>query len=579
MGILNVVAESLSNTHGSIEAVEEGWRQKAQRALADLMGGDREDYRRAGRLMSVFDLVPVVGDAQAVADARDSFVSGDNVGGAVATVAAAIGIIPLVGDAAGKALKESANKLRENVPALERQLSAQIGDLPPLAGAPEVANIPTVGYTGLGQNRSIIDSAEQYAQNANIPLMSPDEYLPIDRPFSESAAKAYENMANDPTNPRVQASYNALADETMAQYDQMLSDGVKPFFIEGADPYAASPYLSLLDLTQNNRLGVFRTNSGAFGSDAGFDATSNPLLERASGYNIDGQPILINDAFRAVHDYYGHGKHGFGFRAMGEDNAYRSHSGMFSLEALPALASETRGQNSWVNFGRHGDSNRNASAGDTTYADQKTGLLPNNVIVPRTPLGDFRRQRALNSPLAEKLEGALTSEGNVGALHYSNRDLDVVDPNFYGTGLSRRTMSERNLSFNPEFVNRSFMGLDTTTKPYIKEAGLGSRKYESQLPIEQIYDLLEDPDNLKMLPEVGAAKEESFGDYYATLTKKIRDSGYSAVFQDHPKFGKFLQVFDPLTAKRLLGIPVAYIGTEAVRSTMQEDESSGALAL
>ena len=455
--------------------------------------------------------------------------------------------------------------------ATDKKIVAEIGDTPPLSGAPEVANIPTVGYTRLGQNQSILDSAEQYAQSANIPLRSPANYLPIDRQFSESAANAYENMVSNPNDPRVQSAYKAMADETMAQYDQMLSDGVKPYFIEGADPYAPSPYLSLLDLSQNKRLGVYRTKDDTFGSDETFDASGNPLLETVPDYKIDGKPILVNDAFRAVHDYYGHGKHGFGFRAMGEDNAYRSHSGMYSQEALPALASETRGQNSWVNFGKYGDQNRNARVEDTTFGDQKTGLLPNNIIVPRTPLGDFRRERALNSPLAEKLEGALTPDGNVGALHYSYDDLDVIDPSRYGTGLSGRTVSERNMAGLPDFIDRSFMGLDTNVRPYRKEQGLGAIKHQAQLPIEQIYDILEDPDNLKMLADVKDAKAQSFQQYYATLTKKVRDAGYSAVFQDHPQLGKILSVFDPVKAKRLLTIPAYLIGSDAVRTYLDEN--------
>jgi hypothetical protein len=49
---------------------------------------------------------------------------------------------------------------------------------------------------------------------------------------------------------------------------------------------------------------------------------------------------------------------------------------MYSDEARPAMTTETRGQNSWVNFGPHGEANRKASAADTIYADQKVGLLP-----------------------------------------------------------------------------------------------------------------------------------------------------------------------------------------------------------
>jgi hypothetical protein len=48
---------------------------------------------------------------------------------------------------------------------------------------------------------------------------------------------------------------------------------------------------------------------------------------------------------------------------------------MYSPEALPAAAGELRGQNSWVNYGPYGETNRLASPADTIYADQKTGLM------------------------------------------------------------------------------------------------------------------------------------------------------------------------------------------------------------
>src|SRR5687768_12961428 len=87
--------------------------------------------------------------------------------------------------------------------------------------------------------------------------------------------------------------------------------------------------------------------------------------------------------FRIVHDYFGHLKQGHGFRAAGEDNAWRTHAAMYSDIARPAMTTETRGQNSWVNYGPHGDKNRTSSAADTVYADQKVGLLPEWVMRDR----------------------------------------------------------------------------------------------------------------------------------------------------------------------------------------------------
>ena len=40
------------------------------------------------------------------------------------------------------------------------------------------------------------------------------------------------------------------------------------------------------------------------------------------------------------------------------------------------MTMETRGQNSWVNYGPHGDSNKTASGEDTIYADQKINIPP-----------------------------------------------------------------------------------------------------------------------------------------------------------------------------------------------------------
>src|SRR5690606_22017521 len=87
-------------------------------------------------------------------------------------------------------------------------------------------------------------------------------------------------------------------------------------------------------------------------------------------------PVLANDLFRAVHDAFGHGLEGAGFRARGEENAWQAHARLFTGPALGALTTETRGQNSWLNFGPHGETNRNARVEDTVFADQKTGLMP-----------------------------------------------------------------------------------------------------------------------------------------------------------------------------------------------------------
>jgi hypothetical protein len=138
------------------------------------------------------------------------------------------------------------------------------------------------------------------------------------------------------------------------------------------DPYATNPRLAARDVAENNHLWFFPTEGG-FGTVN--KITDNPML-RKTGEKIGDHDLLANDMFRVVHDYFGHLKEGHGFRAAGEDNAWRTHAQMYSDLARPAMTTETRGQNSWVNYGPHGEKNRTASGADTTYADQKVGLMP-----------------------------------------------------------------------------------------------------------------------------------------------------------------------------------------------------------
>jgi hypothetical protein len=82
--------------------------------------------------------------------------------------------------------------------------------------------------------------------------------------------------------------------------------------------------------------------------------------------------LTYNDMLRAIHDLFGHAQGGFDFGPRGEENAYREHRKMFSDKALPALTTETRGQNSWVNYGPYKD----IPAAERPFAEQKCGLLP-----------------------------------------------------------------------------------------------------------------------------------------------------------------------------------------------------------
>lgn len=97
----------------------------------------------------------------------------------------------------------------------------------------------------------------------------------------------------------------------------------------------------------------------------------NIEVEDDHSYVVENVPV-----HNCVHDAFGHGLEGAGFRARGEENAWQAHARLFTGSAVGAITSETRGQNSWLNFGKYGEQNRTAKVEDTVFAPQKTGLMP-----------------------------------------------------------------------------------------------------------------------------------------------------------------------------------------------------------
>jgi hypothetical protein len=247
----------------------------------------------------------------------------------------------------------------------------------PVPGKPGVVNIPLVGKVEAKPIAAIEEAAANYMRKAGRPGEHVVESFPeIDKERAARIATAYDEMLHNPGDPAVRRSYEALIDETIAQYNALKDLDLDIRFNKpGFDPYKKSPSMGYADLAENRRLHVFPTEQG-FGSDVNFDPDNNPLLKRVGPVG-DLPDATANDLFRVVHDVYGH----FGpgnpfFRAPGEEAAWLQHSRMYSPEALPAMSSETRGQNSWVNFGPYAKHNATASGADTIYADQKTGLLP-----------------------------------------------------------------------------------------------------------------------------------------------------------------------------------------------------------
>lgn len=333
------------------------WRQRVQYGLADLMGGDRQAHEDAGRGVGLLGaLVPPFEAAMLGNEAYRDAGRGDYKGAAGNAALSVLNAAPFAAIGA-------------------RQMRMP-GKYDPIPGTPETFKLPGGETMPARPIPEIVDAAESWMGGH----YRPQNFPKLDESRATRIAGEFDRAQHMPNDPATRESYEQMARETLGQYDALSNQGIKFEFMKRGpdgqviDPYAKSPALGYKDLADNKRLEIFPTDAG-FGSSS-LDVSSNPLLAQ-SGRSFGDQPATYNDLFRAVHDAYGHFGHGNPFfRAPGEERAWALHSGMFSPEARRAMTSETRGQNSWVNFGPHGKTNRSASGADTTYADQKTTLLP-----------------------------------------------------------------------------------------------------------------------------------------------------------------------------------------------------------
>lgn len=162
-------------------------------------------------------------------------------------------------------------------------------------------------------------------------------------------AQVYEGLKNEPTNPEVQGAYGTLMSEIDAQA-KALKDAGYSWTVVKHDPYKNAAEM-MNDLTKNKHIFVHGTNA----------AEAHPLLTHAQ-----------NDKLRAVHDIWGHAMGGFDFTAHGEEMAARAHAASLTPEAQRAMMTETRGQNSWYNYGPGNVQDNPANK----FAVQKAALWP-----------------------------------------------------------------------------------------------------------------------------------------------------------------------------------------------------------
>jgi hypothetical protein len=197
---------------------------------------------------------------------------------------------------------------------------------------------PTVGEPfETKQKSAVADAADEFNKEKGR-----DEIVPGTSHNPELAkriADAYDKMPHSPNDPAVEKSYDSLKKDIDDQWDYAKDKmGIKfePWKKDG-QPYANSKEM-VADVKNNKHLYFFQ--GGELPED-------HPLTEQA------GEGLSYNDKLRAVHDLFGHAAHEYQFGPKGEENAWNVHRQMFSPASIPAVTTETRGQNSWVNYGQH----------------------------------------------------------------------------------------------------------------------------------------------------------------------------------------------------------------------------------
>ena len=221
---------------------------------------------------------------------------------------------------------------------------------------------------GVGQGAVVPTASEGAARYAsNMGLVRPNRFdnVVVNLPQGRRIAQEYE--AAPEFDSAAVPHYQKMAEETKRQFDFLTSPKSKGGLGVDVSVVTHDPYKRAAHMMQDAAQSKFKV-----------------LSTQVTG----GHPYFSNDEndmFRAVHDYFGHAATGRGFDPHGEEAAFRSHYAMFSPEARPAMATETRGQNSVVNFG--------SKPGE--FPPQKVATLPTAQLI--TPIGrrsEFLRAHA-----------------------------------------------------------------------------------------------------------------------------------------------------------------------------------------
>lgn len=213
-------------------------------------------------------------------------------------------------------------------------------------------------------NPFVKDGIRGYNSRYGIAPAIEGHYAPVNEQRARDIAAAYEALPVFDQGRETQEAYAKLAEEIQQQWEYAINEMGVTFeeWSQPGQPYASSREM-VRDVRDNKHLWFFTGGE------------PHPLLNQP-----DQDGLTMNDKLRAIHDLFGHAAEDYQFGARGEENAWIKHSQMFSSSAQRALTTETRGQNSWVNFGpqnyNEDGTKRSIPAAERPFATQKVALLP-----------------------------------------------------------------------------------------------------------------------------------------------------------------------------------------------------------
>jgi hypothetical protein len=368
-------------------------------------------------------------------------------------------------------------------------------------------------------------SADDYSQRASGQAYTPPQMPPASLAKQSAIGRTFELAADgdDAYKKTVFEAYGKrypeLVEATGAQnYDQLLEAAYRQLAKETTDQFRNLPV----------NMSYHRAGEGNYQSSGEMlrDVYGNRHLYVYQGGDphdflnaVDPETGLnTNEMFRAIHDFYGHAVHGNPFGPKGEEIAYGAHAQMFSPLARMAMASETRGQNSFVNYSpinaqlmqRINRLNANRYEAERRGRDKEVAEL-DKIIKGAWNEFQFAPQKSVLLP-PEFLDTAYTGgmPGYIQSLirpepgttasemltHYSNvPDLAATDPSRYGSGIAGREMQRLKETMNPVMERSYFYAGDpSTVRP---EPGLGRFRYGTRS--EGLYDIERDPLFLRTL--------------------------------------------------------------------------------